>query len=287
MASPYCKMHGQPLWGEDSHFRTLPRLVQRCYLIVTTQPNMTHCGVVPLNPRRWSGLAPDDTIADFEASLDILAAEDYVVIDIGTDELWVRSWMRYDGLLQIHNGAKGVARAIDSVLSRSLAQRCRTEALRLCRESDRSLFEPPSQPPPKGLRRGTSEAAGTPPPTDDTNASEPVDDYELALAAAIEYRRVGKRIMDNSAWEPKTRAGIVKDYGHSIDKLLRQGHTPQNAAAIALGVLEHFSVSTHRPSAYIHDPTCICDGTGWVSAGDDGVVQCQGSDNVIPIRGVS
>lgn len=149
MRQPYAKLMAV-MWEEGSEFRRLPALAQRTYMVLISQPNISNCGVLPCSPKRWAKMACDTTVADLEAALSALVDTSYIVIDDETDELWVRSWMKYDGLINIHNGAKGVARSISAVLSATLRNRVIRTALTLAPQGQRTHFEDPSQDPSEG-----------------------------------------------------------------------------------------------------------------------------------------
>jgi hypothetical protein len=271
MASPYAKLSGQALWAEGSDFRTLTREEQRVYFVLVTQPNISHCGVLPCNPRRWSRLAADETMESLEATLDLLAAKRYIVIDADSDELWVRTWMKWDGMIMMGNGGKAVARAIDSVLSASLASEARAAALTLAKDRDRGLFEAASQPasnpvvdgPRTPLSRGTATATTTV----DNNSSRPVvtDDFDAAIAAAVDIRRgQSKKITRPDSWEKATRDGLIQDFGLSIRAWLDYGVNANDAARHALDHAEVPTTGQLRPVTPAHPGTCECGGTGRV-----------------------
>jgi len=83
------------IW-RDRDFRALCAADQRMYLLVTTQPDITAAGTLPLTVGRWSTLAEDTTPDDVRASLERLAATRFVCMDTVTEELLVRSFVRWD-----------------------------------------------------------------------------------------------------------------------------------------------------------------------------------------------
>lgn len=83
------------IW-RDSDFTSLPRDVQRVYLILISQPDVSLCGVLPYAPRRWAGFAQDSTVKDIQAACRRLENDRYIVIDEATEEVVIRSFVKHD-----------------------------------------------------------------------------------------------------------------------------------------------------------------------------------------------
>jgi hypothetical protein len=86
------------IWG-DPDWRSLPPQAQHLYLLLWTSPGLTYCGTHDWRPGRLTGLAHGWTADDIRAAADCLAARHFVVIDPDTEEILLRSWVRFDGLL--------------------------------------------------------------------------------------------------------------------------------------------------------------------------------------------
>lgn len=84
------------IWRKDVEFRALLAADQRMYLLLTTQGDISAAGTLPLVISRWADLAPDTTEDDIRTSLARLSAGGFVVIDYTTQELLVRSFVRWD-----------------------------------------------------------------------------------------------------------------------------------------------------------------------------------------------
>lgn len=289
MKQPYAKLMAA-MWSDESDFRFLPALAQRAYLVLISQPNMSNCGVLPYAVRRWARMAPDTSVPDFEASLRVLQDEAYVVVDEDSEELWVRTWMKYDRLMDIHNGPKGVARSIEAVLSTSLKNTIRSAAFELAPDSQRSLFvspcEAPSQPPPQGRRNYSSSNNNT---NYDNNSSappadvDPVDSESDAAAAdslvdqalghALELRRDASHVRNPITWEPATKAGLRRDHADNLRRLLDVGYSPERSARITLGIEAEPPELVRQ--AWYSDPHCDdCPGDGWITTPDNAVTPC-------------
>lgn len=85
------------IWDDDD-FVSLSALAQRCYMMLLTQPNLGHAGVLPTTTRRWTLLCDDEDEARLLAALNELAATRFIVMDDRTEELLVRTLIRNDGV---------------------------------------------------------------------------------------------------------------------------------------------------------------------------------------------
>lgn len=86
---------GTSIWT-DSDFLARSALAQRLYMVLISQPNLGHAGILTIACRRWARLAPDTTEDDIRAGLAELDAADFLVVDEDTDEVLIRSFIRND-----------------------------------------------------------------------------------------------------------------------------------------------------------------------------------------------
>ncbi|MEN6548029.1 MAG: hypothetical protein ABFE07_18480 [Armatimonadia bacterium] len=94
------RAHGRVLssiW-EDEDFIALTQQQQRLYLFLISQPNLNHAGLLPLTLRRWARKATGLTAAELDEHLDALAKAHFIVLDVDTEELLIRSFVRNDGV---------------------------------------------------------------------------------------------------------------------------------------------------------------------------------------------
>lgn len=84
------------IWRNED-FRALTAEEQRVYLQLTSQPDISAAGVLHLSLNRWSAQARNTTPATVTAALDGLARGRFVIFDTRTEELLVRSFIRWDG----------------------------------------------------------------------------------------------------------------------------------------------------------------------------------------------
>ena len=83
------------IWN-DKDFLNLDPAEQRLYVFLTSQPDLTHAGVLPLTLGRWTPKARGLTRGLLEAQLATLAATRFVVLDADTEELLIRRHVFWD-----------------------------------------------------------------------------------------------------------------------------------------------------------------------------------------------
>lgn len=87
------------IWN-DPDFRALPLPAQHLYLVLWTHPDLTYCGSLDWRPARLSGLTEGTGREGVELAAQCLQARHFLVIDEGTEEALVRSWIKFDGLMK-------------------------------------------------------------------------------------------------------------------------------------------------------------------------------------------
>lgn len=95
MARNYANIY-TAIW-RDEDFRQRSGNAQRVYLLLATQPDISAAGVLPLTVKRWTSMAADTDRASIVAGLQELQAARFIVYDTDTEELLVRSFIRWDG----------------------------------------------------------------------------------------------------------------------------------------------------------------------------------------------
>ena len=132
------------MWNRDSDFRTLPSSPQRTYMMLSTQPDISACGVLTYSPGRWARHASDTTKAGIEADVGYLAERRYVVLDADTDELWIRAFMKVDRAWPNPKRLPGIITSIEQVLSLELGELTKAELQKLIAESGKpALLDAP------------------------------------------------------------------------------------------------------------------------------------------------
>lgn len=87
------------IWN-DPDFRALPMSAQHLYLVLWTHPDLTYCGSIDWRPARLSGLTEGADRTGIEEAAACLQARHFLVVDEGTEEALVRSWIKFDGLMK-------------------------------------------------------------------------------------------------------------------------------------------------------------------------------------------
>lgn len=149
------RTHGRILvtiWS-DKEFLALSTEAQRFYMLVLSQPKLSYCGVLPYTPRRWTLLAANDTLKGVLRAVKEGVDRRYVVVDENTEELWIRTFVKHDGLLKSPNLVKAMWKDFAEVQSDVI----REGFLKGLPEGFR---EPPPQPPPEGMKEPIGESNG-------------------------------------------------------------------------------------------------------------------------------
>lgn len=98
MARSYAPIYTS-IW-HDPQFVALSSRAQRAYFLALSQPEINYCGVVSYTTRRWARLSGDTKPRDVERAVAELEAAGFVLLDPDTEELWVRSFVKHNGVLK-------------------------------------------------------------------------------------------------------------------------------------------------------------------------------------------
>lgn len=85
------------IW-DDEEFVALDPGSQRLYLFLLSQKDLAFTGVLPLRPARWAKKAKRLTVAVVARELAVLAEGRFTVVDEGTGEVLIRTFVRNDGV---------------------------------------------------------------------------------------------------------------------------------------------------------------------------------------------
>lgn len=80
----------------DEDWRRLSPGAQWCYMLLISQPQINNCGIVPYQPRRWARMAAGVTPEHVAAYLTELARANFIIVDEGSEEILVRSFVKHD-----------------------------------------------------------------------------------------------------------------------------------------------------------------------------------------------
>lgn len=114
MARSQARIHTS-VW-RNPDFTALPRSTQGLYWMLLSQPDVSLAGVAPLVERRWRKLSTDKP-DDLDTDLDLLSEHGFVVVDEDCGEVWIRSFVRYDGVLASEKTRAGMWSAYKGIMS--------------------------------------------------------------------------------------------------------------------------------------------------------------------------
>lgn len=173
------------IW-KDEDFRALTRSAQGTYAFVLSQSDLSYCGMIPLRVGKWAraaaGMTAEDVWADLKA-LSETGSKPFVIVDEETEEVFVRSLIRNDGIWKQPNlmkAARDAARLIESPKIRAaLAEELKRIPIEesdswMARRVLRDFLEdfgeaawfpcddPTDKGPGKGSRKGSGKPSGDP-----------------------------------------------------------------------------------------------------------------------------
>jgi hypothetical protein len=118
------------IW-RNTEFRALHSGAQRVYLLLVTQPNISAAGTLPLTVRRWAEMSPDTTVQQINRELDALVRGRFIGVDASTEEVLVRSFVRWDGGYGNRKRRPVILAAADELVSPALRAMLSAEFARL------------------------------------------------------------------------------------------------------------------------------------------------------------
>lgn len=129
------------------------------YLQLISQANISKAGVLPTVPRRWASMYPDLEVDDILAAIEDLTSAGFVLVDEDTEELLVRTYMRYDEMYAQPNGRKAITAATDEIVSSTLRATVEQELEELTGEGSDN---PSGNPSGKGSGNPSGKGSLTP-----------------------------------------------------------------------------------------------------------------------------
>ena len=131
------------MWLDDE-WRSLTMPAQHLYLLVLTDPELSYAGVADWRPARIQQRAAEWQMRDLMLAAGELSYTYFLVFDEDTEEVMVRSFLRWDGLLKQPRMAVSMANAFGSIGSNKIRAAVVHELSRLKRENpDWGAWEKP------------------------------------------------------------------------------------------------------------------------------------------------
>jgi hypothetical protein len=185
------------IWRRDE-FRALDPNAQWMYLLLTSQPEISAAGVLPLSITRWSTRAKGVTPEMVVGALQRLQAHRYVVLDFETEEVLVRSFVRWDGGYTNPKRRPVIQRAAEDVESKAIRRSLAAEFRRL------------------GLPEWLSDSHSDGPPPGDLEPDPGAnDEAQLAIAASFDpdLSSQGNTVSDTQSDGISPSDGVVVTQG--------------------------------------------------------------------------
>ena len=131
------------IWS-DADFRDLTDPAQSLYFKLTSHPKLDYCGVTEFHPGRLAAMTLEQTPDDVMIAAQELSDKYFLVIDQDTDEVMVRAFLRWDGLLKQPRLAVSAAKAYGAIASNKIRAVVVHELQRFRRENpDLAAWEKP------------------------------------------------------------------------------------------------------------------------------------------------
>lgn len=107
------------VWSDQDQadFRALSVGAQWLYWALLSQPELSMCGVLTVTLERWASLADDATAKKVKGWLTDLDGGRFVVHDTASAEVWIRTYVRQDGVLDTPNFFVAMARSFEAIHS--------------------------------------------------------------------------------------------------------------------------------------------------------------------------
>lgn len=107
------------IW-HDPEFLERTAGAQRLYMLLISQDTLNLCGVTAYTPKRLSRLASNTTPAAVAKDLRELDKHGFVIVDDDTEEIWVRTFLKWDGVLDTPNSVIAMSRDYATIRSQRI-----------------------------------------------------------------------------------------------------------------------------------------------------------------------
>jgi hypothetical protein len=104
------------IWS-DPDWIALSEGAQRAYILALTQPDLSYAGVLAPRYRRWSSLSSTSSLGRIRRAVRELEDCGFVMTDDATEEMWIRTFVKHDGILTFPNVTKAMVKAYRAIQS--------------------------------------------------------------------------------------------------------------------------------------------------------------------------
>jgi hypothetical protein len=122
---------------EDKDYRALSLADQGLFAGLLAYPQISYCGVIDWIPSRLVKLSDELDRTKLAAGVNRLGAASFLCLDPETDELLIRRFMYWDGVLGVKNVGKAMVTAYNRVQSEFLREAIVMELSRIWAEDDK------------------------------------------------------------------------------------------------------------------------------------------------------
>lgn len=136
MARKYGRLH-IAVWS-DEDYQALDPYHQGIFTGLIAYPDVTWCGVIDYMPKRLIKISDHLNPDLLDKAVRFLADSYFLVIDDETEEILIRTFIRWDGVMHQKNVGKAMVNAIKKVKSPTIKDRIYTELI-LLRRSEPDL----------------------------------------------------------------------------------------------------------------------------------------------------
>ena len=219
----------------DPDFIALTVDAQRLYMLLMSQDNLSHVGVLPLTPGRFSGLAGDTNTANIRLALTELEAARFIIIDETAEEIWVRSYITHDEAFKLTNGKKSLVNAYAEVFSKVLRPLIRAALTTVGVTVESTVnatvevtVELSQQPAALILKPSTSSSSQQPSPLPDAPEAPPLelvpnhDAAAAAIDAFIAFKITKDDVGSPVRLQAKLRSTVPDEYGPALTAYLHR-----------------------------------------------------------------
>ncbi|QNJ56377.1 replication initiation protein [Gordonia phage Portcullis] len=212
----------ESIW-RDRDFRALSRTAQATYLQLISQKELDRAGLLPLQPTKWVKGCDAMSLDDLYTDLKELQATRFVFVDVDTDEVFVRSYMRQSNVISQPNLLKNAYKCASMVDSEYLRHELATELRRLGRKEAQELadsidpgegFEMPSEtlPEPKPIHNPSQRVVEPLPKASETHPEPLNPSGTLPEPTGVgEGEGVGVTTADGDLGGSRARARVARE----------------------------------------------------------------------------
>lgn len=115
MANDHARIR-RDIWADDD-WRRLTSSGQWLYMHLLSAPTLNFAGVADWRPPRIAALTAELSASDVDYFAAELIGQHFILPDLETEEVLIRSWVKHDGLLRSPNMTKALVKAHDKIAS--------------------------------------------------------------------------------------------------------------------------------------------------------------------------